>query len=243
MPDSDDLLVKQKEFVDAFFRKGAELASELIESNEKLRFRVVELEAELAAARQKLTGFGAAEAAARRYEARFAEIEHENHNLASLYVAAYQLHATLDVSAVLSTIVEILLNFVGARTFAIYVVDGERLVPIAAQNLAADAVPRPALGDPGLGQVAASGNAQYQPAPGVVAAVPMRLGDSTVGAIAVFELLSHKPALDEVDYELFNLLAAHAATALEAARLAAVARAGGGATNPGFAALASLTPS
>ena len=49
--------------------------------------------------------------------------------------------------------------------------------------------------------------------------------------------------LDEVDYELFNLLAAHAATALEAARLAAVARAGGGATNPGFAALASLTPS
>jgi hypothetical protein len=239
---SDDLLARQKEFVDSFFRKGAELASELIDANEKLRFRVVELEAELAAARQKLTGFNAAEAAARRYEARFAEIEHENHNLASLYVAAYQLHSTLDVSAVLGTIVEILVNFVGARTFAIYVVDGARLVPIATQGLAEGSVPRPALGDPGLGQVAASGTAEYQQAPGVVAAVPMRLGDSTVGAIAVFELLTHKPALDEVDYELFNLLAAHAATALEAARLAALARAGGAAQSPGFAALASLPP-
>jgi hypothetical protein len=39
------------------------------------------------------------------------------------------------------------------------------------------------------------------------------------GAIALFRLLPQKPALEDVDHELFELLATHAATALYCTRL------------------------
>jgi hypothetical protein len=44
--------------------------------------------------------------------------------------------------------------------------------------------------------------------------IPLRLDDEVIGAIAIFQLLQHKPALEELDYEMFDLLATHAATAL-----------------------------
>jgi hypothetical protein len=50
--------------------------------------------------------------------------------------------------------------------------------------------------------------------------VPLRFKDRPLGVIAVWELLQQKTELAEVDYELFQLLGAHAAAALEAARLA-----------------------
>jgi hypothetical protein len=46
------------------------------------------------------------------------------------------------------------------------------------------------------------------------------------GAIAVYGLLPHKPELEEVDFELFDLLAMHAATALRFTALEAEARSG-----------------
>jgi nitrate/nitrite-specific signal transduction histidine kinase len=228
----DELLARQKEFIAQFFKKGEELAWELIRDNESLRLKAVELEAELAAARAKLVGFNDAMQQKRRYEERFAEVERENHDLASLYVAAYQLHATLDPAAVVRTVVEILVNFVGAKTFAVFVVDEPRarLVAVAAHNVDREVLAQPALGSPGLGEQALAERPSYtefEPAapdpradpPRVV--VPLRMGEKSVGALAIWELLAHKGALDSVDYELFNLLAAHAASALEAARLAA----------------------
>jgi hypothetical protein len=44
--------------------------------------------------------------------------------------------------------------------------------------------------------------------------VPLRLGESTTGAIAIFRLLPQKPGLEPLDYELFDLLGTHAAAAL-----------------------------
>ncbi|HEY7543367.1 MAG TPA: GAF domain-containing protein, partial [Blastocatellia bacterium] len=48
----------------------------------------------------------------------------------------------------------------------------------------------------------------------LLACIPLKLGGRVTGAIAIFSLLSHKPELEEVDYEMFDLLATHAATAL-----------------------------
>ena len=48
----------------------------------------------------------------------------------------------------------------------------------------------------------------------MTACVPLKIGSMVVGAIVVFRLLSHKPALERVDHELFELLAVHASTAL-----------------------------
>jgi hypothetical protein len=58
--------------------------------------------------------------------------------------------------------------------------------------------------------------------------VPLRLTGTVVGVIVVWDFLGQKAELEGVDFEIFNLLGAHAANALEAARLAT------GAGAPGF---------
>jgi GAF domain-containing protein len=44
--------------------------------------------------------------------------------------------------------------------------------------------------------------------------VPLVLNGESIGAIAVFRLLAHKPEFEPLDLELFDLLASHAAVAL-----------------------------
>src|SRR5688572_21577460 len=95
--DRESLLTKKKEFFETFFRKGAEITRELLAENDRLRRRIVDLEDEL---------------------------ERENGDLASLYVAQTQLHASLDAAEVVRVIMEIALNFIGAQRFGIYLLDG-----------------------------------------------------------------------------------------------------------------------
>ncbi len=50
---------------------------------------------------------------------------------------------------------------------------------------------------------------------GLTACVPLVLDDKVIGAIAVFRLLDQKESkLTTLDFELFDLLATHAASAL-----------------------------
>ena len=51
------------------------------------------------------------------------------------------------------------------------------------------------------------------------ACLPMRIEDRTMGVIVVYELLPQKARFVSVDFELFKMLAAHAATALVGAML------------------------
>lgn len=196
----DDLLARQKEFFSSFFRKGAELAEELLRDNERLVTEV--------------------QALGRRYEERLQQIERENHNLASLYVSAYQLHGSLEPPDVLRTIVEILSNFLGAKTFGVYLVEGGKLRPAAAEG-----VDLASLADLDPAQPITVPSPSGLPP---VAARTLRLRDKTVGAVVIWELLTQKGALDDVDIELLNLLGGHAAIALEAARLHAGASGPGG---------------
>jgi hypothetical protein len=135
-----------------------------------------------------------------RLNAKLAEIERENHNLASLYVAAHRLHSAATPRAIVETVVEVLLNFVGAKRFAIFAVDDGRLTPVVSENAAG--LVAPPLPDRPVYPAA--------PSPSAPIAVPMRVGDRVVGLIAVWELVSHKTGLERVDHELFNLLAARA---------------------------------
>jgi hypothetical protein len=48
----------------------------------------------------------------------------------------------------------------------------------------------------------------------VTACIPLSLDGQVTGVIAIFRLLSHKPALAAADHELFGLLASQAAVAL-----------------------------
>ena len=48
----------------------------------------------------------------------------------------------------------------------------------------------------------------------MTACLPLTLDGRVTGAIVLFSLLPHKPGLRELDFELFDLLGTHAATAL-----------------------------
>src|SRR5262249_27834590 len=144
------LLKKQQEFIKTFFKRGAEFAEQLLRENERLRFRLLEVEALLPTGevlpgeegpkaeavrellgrievleqerRGRLRRYSAIEQENCDWKKRYGEVERENSNLANLYVASYQLHSTLDLREVLQIIHEILLNLVGAKTFALYLI-------------------------------------------------------------------------------------------------------------------------
>jgi GAF domain-containing protein len=49
--------------------------------------------------------------------------------------------------------------------------------------------------------------------------IPMKIKDQVIGGIVVYSILEQKESFSPLDFELFNLLAGHAATALFASKL------------------------
>jgi len=259
-----DLAESKREFIETFFKRGAEFTEELMHENEKLRFRVVQLEEERRAATatpaaphekpgagalRELVGrieqleveretlmsrFAGVERLNRDIYDRYHDIERENNNLANLYVASFQLHSTMELRELTQIILEILLNFVGAKTFAIQLVDDEhgKLRTLAAEGLERARVPEGGVAEGRIGEVIKSGHpyidgerlrvrADLAHLDRPVIVVPLKIRERVVGVVIIWDLLSQKTALADVDYELFNLLAAHAASALQGAWLAA----------------------
>ena len=167
----------------------------------------------------------------RHFAERYVEIEDENNNLANLYVASYQLHSTLDPNEVLRVIVEIVINLIGAEIFCVYVCEEESnsLEPVASEGRDLRAFPNCQIGQGAIGTAVATGAIACGEAPtgqgrdivdsDPAVAIPLRLDDVPVGAIAVYKLLQQKDGFSALDHELFTLLAGHAATAIFASRL------------------------
>ncbi|HEY2514710.1 MAG TPA: GAF domain-containing protein [Polyangiaceae bacterium] len=184
-----------------------------------------------------LNQFSQAEAVTNRFTARYSEIEEELANLANLYVASYQLHSTMRLPSVMQHMRELLAQLVGAKSHAIYLADesGRQLIPILSDGISLDHVPRVRIVDaaePPRGAAAVvervfltgvphveegllSDAGQEHPA----ACVPLRIESTNVGVIVVYELLPQKERFAPVDFELFKMMAAHAATALAGAML------------------------
>jgi GAF domain-containing protein len=171
----------------------------------------------------------------RRASARYVEVEQQNTNLANLYVASYQLHGTLDRQRVLDSIQEIVINLIGSEELAIWELNTEREELTLAASFGIDsstwgAVPLDSeSGVIGLSAVTGerfvAGQSPIVPTgreKGLTACIPLKLDDRVVGAIGIFSLLAQKEGLEPVDFELFDLLASHAATALYCTRLAEV---------------------
>ncbi|HEX7181405.1 MAG TPA: GAF domain-containing protein [Thermoanaerobaculia bacterium] len=171
------------------------------------------------------------EAANQHYSHQYFEVEQQNNNLANLYVASYQLHSTLDRGEVLSAIKEIVINLIGSEELAIYEMDDEGAALRLVGSFGVDPVSYATvpLGSGIIGKTAVSGEI-YLPGKGVdlprapreanlTACVPLKLDGQVFGALAVFRLLPQKSGLEAVDYELFDLLGAHAATSLYLSKL------------------------
>jgi hypothetical protein len=129
------------------FRNGWAFTEELMGENERLRYRIAQLERE----KMDLSGtlmremerlrmdnsqlahkidffndrFQQIEAENKDFAQRYVEVEEQNESLANLYVASYRLHSTLDPLEVIECISEILINMVGSEEFGLFVLDDE----------------------------------------------------------------------------------------------------------------------
>jgi hypothetical protein len=235
------------------FKKGAEFSQELLKENERLRYRLFQLEQGqavlagdqvLKAENERLMArvreleqekddilrrIRLIEEENQDFANRYVEIEAENNNLANLYIASYQLHSTLDFHEVLQIITEIVINLIGAEEFAVMLFDekNDRLEAVTSEGV--DCAELPVV-EPGVGVIGSalqSGESYFVPdmegyttkLDQPMVCIPLKIKDHVIGTLVIYKLLIHKKCFAQVDYELFTLLAGHAATALFSSKL------------------------
>lgn len=158
-------------------------------------------------------------------ESRILELEELNSSMMSMYVSSFQLHATLDLTEVVRVIEEILVNFIGARSYAILLTDDDGTFRVTAESGLEGRLPQNGIRPRGvlaevLGSQSAYVHTSSRPArEGILAAVPLLMGRNVVGALLVFSLFAQKERFLKNDVELFSLLGGHAASAVVSARL------------------------
>jgi transcriptional regulator with GAF, ATPase, and Fis domain len=234
-----EIFTKGKEFTEELIRENQRLRFRLAsletesappEEVQRLRDQVSHLTEENRRIQQR---FREVEEENKDFANRYIEIEEQNNNLANLYVASYQLHSTLDFREVIQIVQEIVINLIGAEAFAILLLDEKtnELKTIAFEG--DDAMSglgqiSTRLGEGIMGNVAKTGESYYvnQDVEGgaitidkPLAAVPLKIKEHVIGLIVIYKLLQQKDAFSAVDYELFSLLAAHAATAIFSSKL------------------------
>ena len=235
------------------FKKGAEFTQDLLKENEKLRFRIVQLEESMknkgfvveeneeAIELQKkiesleqekaeiLDRIKTVEEENQDFANRYVEIEEENNMLANLYIASYQLHSTLDFKEVLQIILEIVINLIGAEEFGVLLLDEKtnQLEPVASEGVETSTLPSIGVGQGIIGESVKTGENYFiETMEGYekdyekpIVCIPLKIKDHVIGVIAIYTLLVQKDEFNNVDYELFTLLAGHAATAVFSSRL------------------------
>jgi hypothetical protein len=246
-------IVKEREmFVRTVLRKGVEFTEELIRENKRYGQEIAKLQTENARLRAQIASEDAIrellgtieilekersdllarsrelERTSVKYEDRYLQMEKELNDLASLYVASFQLHATLFPRHVLEHIGDLLDQFVGAKTSVLYIIQPDRRTaePVAWTKMDESILKPVRLGEGVVGEVCLTGvlMIRHEILSGgnidnPLAVVPLTAEGQTLGAISVLELLQQKQKWEDVDEELFKLLGAHACTALIASNL------------------------
>ena len=160
---------------------------------------------------------------------RYVEIENENNMLANLYIASYQLHSTLDFKEVLQVILEIVINLIGAEEFSILLLDekSNKLQAVASEGLQNSQLPTFELGEGIISEMAKTGENYFidelegyqRDFHHPLVCIPLKIKEHVIGVIVIYKLLVQKEKFNDVDYELFTLLAGHAATAIFSSKL------------------------
>jgi transcriptional regulator with GAF, ATPase, and Fis domain len=235
--------------------RGIEFTKELLQENERLRFKIFQTQQEnqellreskrgglsdklreelrrLEDEKNKLLAeYAKVEQQNQEYAMRYVEVESENNNLANLYVCSYQLHSTLDFHEVLQIIMEIIINLIGAEEFGVFLLDEKSrlLRPVAMEGRELESMPNIPIGEGAVGKSAETGanyyaadieNTQRNREPNEpLVCIPLKIKEQVIGIIVLYKLLPQKTQFANVDYELFTLLAGHAATAIFSSRL------------------------
>ena len=219
--------------------KSRELSTDLAEQAERFAKRARELEQDLGAAQTLLAaspssappaaasagGNGGARPAAdlekenRDFARRCVQLEEHSANLANLYAATYQLHATLDPDAVVNCIVEISVNLIGAAEFALYLLEegqGDFALRVREGELPPEITHLPEPVYP-LEQAAVNEKRTLfavEEQEGPICCVPLLHEDRLIGLLSIYALLAHKAHFTPLDRELLELLSGQAAVAL-----------------------------
>jgi chaperonin cofactor prefoldin len=205
---------------------GAASAPSSDERVQSLSKRIKELEERLSDVE---TRYKKVEEENKEFADRYIEIEEQNNNLANLYVASYQLHSTLDYGEVIRIVQEIVINLIGAEAFHLFMVS-EKTGQLELETSEGQTAPVTtiAMGEGPIGKAAKTGEnnfsdfvANKEPTPfdQPIAVIPLKIKDTVIGVISINKLLVQKTAFTSMDYELFTLLAGHAATAVFSAKL------------------------
>ena len=170
------------------------------------------------------------EAENRSFSEQFLDIEQQNANLANLYVASCRLHSTLDRQKVLGAIQEIIINLIGSEELGVFESsdDEPALALVSHFGIEPSRYARIPFGTGLIGRTAVIGEAyiasrhnggeRLPTETDLTACIPLKLDGRIIGTIAIFKLLEQKAGLEDLDIELFDLLATHAATALYCTR-------------------------
>jgi CheY-like chemotaxis protein len=154
------------------------------------------------------------------------QVEDVNNNLTNLYIASSRLHSTLDREETLAIIKEVVINFVGAEKFAVFLFDKktEQLLFETGEGFDdSESFPDIPLGEGVLGKTAANAENYFYPgaisegsddllAP--IVAIPLVIHEQMIGLLAIYRLFIQKEQLESIDYQLFSMLGEHAASAL-----------------------------
>jgi signal transduction protein with GAF and PtsI domain len=130
---------------------------------------------------------------------------------------------------VLQIIIEIVINLIGAETFAIMLLDEKTgmLEAVATEGVDREELPRITMGNGVIGTVAKTGDNFFVPnldlyekqLDSPMVCIPLKIKEQCIGVLVIYKLLMQKKEFADVDYELFTLLAGHAATAIFSSRL------------------------
>ena len=151
-------------------------------------------------------------------------------DLAALYAAVNTLHAATSPAAVAAAVSEIVANLLGSEELALFESDARhgliRLVAVC--GVSPSRFDTVEIGTGIIGTVADTGRPFVRQAGGageagsdasITACLPLRIGTSVAGVLAIFRLLPHKGTLEDGDRHLLEVLSAHVAPALLFARV------------------------
>ncbi len=244
-------IVREREaFVRNVLKKGMEYTEELIHENRELRAELDAMQTQVAELRSQLASDDAIrdfvktiekleaerralvhrhtvlEETERAHANRQQEIEQEINDLANLYIANFQLHASFSLRRVVRHLCDMVGQLIGAEAFVIYLVQGNEVVPIASEHVPPESLSTFALGAGPVGEACLTGirrvretELSTERADDPVAVIPLMADGRPVGAAEIVRMLEQKQSWASVDHELFELLAAQAGTALIAAAL------------------------
>ncbi len=153
--------------------------------------------------------------------------EEINNNLTNLYIASSRLHSVLSQDQVVDIIKEIIINFVGAEKFALLMrpkgskgleflsgegfAEGEFPKQV---NVADHEIFRQVVDDQDIflveGSVVEGSDDPLKP----LAAIPLVIHGEVTGVLVIYSLLVQKEKFETIDYQLFSMMAEHAATAI-----------------------------